>query len=160
MYSNNSWIDGWRRFLGLTTENKALEILRRLYVEKSQHAVVFTEHASRMHYPQFRAKLLEIAARETEHLKWIGEKITLLGGSSPVISPRRPVGGNSWEFLLADLEDQSRCAGELLEDAAQLEADSPAVAETLRRIYEEEQKHREEIREMLMRSDPLSVRAA
>jgi rubrerythrin len=160
MYSSSSWREGLRRFLGLRTENKALEILRQLYVEKSQHAVVFAEHASRMHYPQFRAKLLEIAARETEHLKWIGEKIKLLGGSLPVVSPSRPAAGNSWEFLLADLDDESRCAGELLEAAARLEADSPAVAETLRRIYEEEQVHREELRAMLMRSDPSSVRAA
>jgi len=160
MYSNNSWTDGWRRFLGLPAENRVLEILRRLYVEKSQHAVVFAEHASRMRYPQFRAKLLEIAARETEHLKWIGEKITLLGGSLPVVSPSKPAGGNSWEFLLADLHDESRCAGELLEQALRLEADFPAVAETLQRIYEDEQKHRDQIREMLMRSDPLSVRAA
>jgi hypothetical protein len=160
MYLSNSWTEGWRRFLGLPAESKALEILRRLYVEKSQRAVVLAEHASRMHYPQFRAKLLEIAARETEHLKWIGEKIMLLGGSLPVIAPSKPAAGNSWEFLLEDLEDESRCAGELLEDAIHLEADSPAVAETLRRIYEEEQKHRNEIRAMLMRSDPLSVRAA
>jgi hypothetical protein len=53
MYSSNSWTEGLRRFLGLRTESKALEILRQLYVEKSQHAVVFAEHASRMHYPSF-----------------------------------------------------------------------------------------------------------
>jgi rubrerythrin len=160
MYSSNGWTEGWHRFLGLPIEGKALEVLCRLYVEESQHAAVFAQHASRMHYPQFRAKLLEIAARETEHLKWIGEKIKLLGGSLPVIPPSKPAGGNSWEFLLADLEDESRCAGELLEYAVRLEADFPAVADMLRRIHEEEQKHRDQIREMLMRSDPFSVRAA
>jgi len=48
----------------------------------------------------------------------------------------------------------------LLEQATRLEADFPVVAAMLRRIYEEEQEHRNEIREMLMRSDPLSRRAA
>ena len=160
MDSNKSWTEGWRRFFGLPTESKPLEILRRLYLEKSQHAVVFAEHASRMHYPQFRAKLLEIADREAEHLKWIGEKIKFLGGTLPMIPPHQSASGNSWEFLLEDLEDESRCAGELLEYAVRLEADFPAVADMLRRIYEEEQKHREDIRAMLMRSDPMSVRAA
>lgn len=160
MYSSKSWTQGLRRFLGLSTEGRALEILCRLYVEESQHAAVFAQHASRMHYPQFRAKLLEIAAREAKHLDWIGEEIQLLGGCLPVVPPSKPAGGNSWEFLRADLEDESRCAEELLEHAMRLEADFPAVADLLRRIYEEEKKHRDEIREMMMRSDPLSVRAA
>jgi bacterioferritin (cytochrome b1) len=160
MYSSKSWAEGWRRFLGLSTKGKALDVLLRLYVEESQHASIFAQHASRMHYPQFRAKLLEIAARETKHIGWIGEKIALLGGSLPVVPQTHSAGGNSWEFLLADLEDESRCAGELLEQAMLLEADFPAIADMLRRIYEEEQKHRDEIREMLMRSDPLSMWAA
>lgn len=160
MYQNKSWTEGWRCFFGLPTEGRALEILRRLYIDESQHAAVFTEHASRMHYPQFRAKLLEIAAREAQHLEWIGEAIRHLGGSLPAVPPSTPAGGNSWELLRADLEDETRCTGELLEHAARLESDYPAVAEMLRRIHGEEQKHRDEIREMLMRSDPLSMQAA
>ena len=160
MFSSNAWTEEWRRFLGLSTTAKALEILCRFYIEESQHTAILAQHASRMHYPQFRAKLLEIAARETKHCEWIGETIKLLGGSLPVVPPAVPAGGNSWEFLLEDLEDENRCAGELLEQAMHLEADFPAIADMLRRIYEEEQKHRNEIREMLMRSDPLSVYAA
>ena len=160
MVSSKAWTEEWRGFLGLSSAAKALEILWRLYIEESQHAAIFAQHASRMHYPQFRAKLLEIAARETKHSEWIGEKIKLLGGSLPVVPPVAPAGGNSWELLLEDLEDESRCAGELLEQAMRLEADFPSVANLLRRIYEDEQKHRNEIREMLMRSDPLSLRAA
>lgn len=160
MFLSKGWKEQWRRFLGLSTAAKALEILCRLYIKESQHAVVFGQHASRMHYPQFRAKLVEIAARETSHCEWIGEKIRHLGGSLPVVPPAAPAGGNSWESLLADLEDESRCAGELLEQAMRLEADFPSVANLLGRIYEDEQEHRNEIREMLMRSDPLSLRAA
>jgi rubrerythrin len=160
MFSSKAWTEEWRRFLGLSTAARTMEILCRLYVEESQHAAILGQHASRMHYPQFRAKLLEIAARETEHSKWIGDKIKLLGGSLPVVPPSAPTGGNSWELLLEDLEDESRCAGELLEQAMRLEADFPAIADMLRSIYEEEQKHRNEIREMLMRSDALSLYAA
>lgn len=160
MYSTNRWKQLWRVFLGLPTAEKALAILRRLYIEESQHAALFAQHASGMHYPQFRAKLLEIAVREAAHLDWIGKQIKLLGGSLPMLRPSKPAGGNSWEILRAALEDESRCTAELLEHAARLEIDFPAVADMLRRIYEEEQKHRDDIREMLMRSDPFSDQAA
>jgi rubrerythrin len=160
MFSSKAWRENWRHFLGLSTAAKALEILCRLYIKESQHAAILAQHASRMHYPQFRAKLLEIAAQETRHSEWIGEKIGDLGGSLPVVPPAAPSDGNSWESLLEDLEDENRCAEELLDQATRLEDDSPSVANLLARIYEDEQKHRDEIREMLMRSDPLSLRAA
>ena len=92
MFSSKAWTEQWRRFLGLSTAAKALEILCRLYIEEIQHAAKLAHHASRMHYPQFRAKLLEIAARETKHSEWIGEEIRLLGGSLPVVPPAVPAG--------------------------------------------------------------------
>ncbi len=158
--SSKAWIEEWRRFLGLSSTAKALEILCRLYIEEKQHAAILAGHASRMHYSQFRAELLEIAAGETKHSEWISEKIKALGGSLPIVPPTAPASGNSWELLLEDLESETHCAGELQEQAMRLEADFPAIADVLRRIHEDEQKHRNKIREMLMRSDPLSRRAA
>jgi bacterioferritin (cytochrome b1) len=160
MHSSHSWIQRWRGFFGLSMENKPLEILRRLYVEESKHAALFAQHALGVQYPQFRAKLEKIAIREAAHVDSIGKQIKLLGGSLPVLRPSKPVTGNSWEILRAALEDESRFAGELLEYAARLEGDFPEVADLLRRIHADEQKHREEIQEMLMRSDPFSIRAA
>lgn len=157
---SKSWIQKWRRFVGLPKENKALEILRRLYIEENQHFALFAQHARGMQYPQFRPKLEKMAVREAAHLDLIGRQIKALGGSLPVLQPSKPVGGNSWEILRAALEDESRCAGELLEHAARLEGDFPEIAELLRRIYEDEQRHRDEIQDMLMRSDPFSRRAA
>jgi rubrerythrin len=157
---SKSWIQGWRRLVGLPKENKALEILRRLYVEESQHLALFAQHARGMQYPQFRPKLEKIAVQEAAHIDSIGQQIKALGGSLPVLQPSKPVGGNSWEVLRAALEDESRCAGELLEHAARLEGDFPQVAELLRSIYEDEQRHRDEIQDMLMRSDPFSRHAA
>jgi rubrerythrin len=160
MRLGKSLIQGWRGFFGLPREARALAVLRRLYIEESDHAALFAQHAFGMHYPQFRAKLEKIVVREFEHLDWIGKQIKLLGGSLPVLRPSEPVGGNSWEILRAAVEDESRCTGQLLEDAARLDADFPAVADLLRRIHEEERKHRDDIREMLMRSDPFSMEAA
>lgn len=155
-----AWTEELRRFFGSSPIANALEILCGLYIDENHHAAILAQHASAMRYPQFRAKLLEIAGRECKHSEWIGEKIKLLGGSLPVVRPIALAAGNSWELLLEDLKSESRCAGELLEQATRLEADFPVVAAMLRRIYEEEQEHRNEIREMLMRSDPLSRRAA
>lgn len=160
MRSNNSWIEGLRGFFGLAKESKPLEILRRLYLEESEHFALFAQHALGVQYPQFRAKLEKIAVREAAHLDSIGRQIKALGGALPVLRPSKPVGGNSWEVLRAALEDESRCAGELLEHAARLQDEYPDVADLLRRIYQDEQRHRDEIQEMLMRSDPFSRRAA
>ncbi len=158
--SSKAWMGEWRRFFGLSRAAEALDILRRLYISENHHTAILAQHAASMHYRQFRAKLLEIAAQESKHSEWIGEQIKLLGGLLPVVPPVATAGGNSWELLLEDFRNESRCAGELLEQATHLEADFPAVAAMLRRIYQEEQKHRDEIREMLMRSDPLSLHAA
>jgi rubrerythrin len=156
----SKWTQALRRFFRLPRESRPLEILCRLYVEENHHFALFAQHARGMQYPQFRPKLEKMAVREAAHLDLIGRQIKALGGSLPVLHPSKPVGGNSWEVLRAALEDESRCAGELLEHAARLEADFPEIAELLRRIHEDEQKHRDEIQEMLMRSDPFSRRAA
>jgi rubrerythrin len=158
--TSDGWTEAWRRFFGLSQDAKALKILYLLYAEENRHAAIFAEHAAAMQYPQFRAKLLQIAEREARHSEWIAEKIERLGGSLPVIRPIPLPDGNSWEFLLEDFNSETRCAEELLEQATRLEADFPDLADMLQRISEEEQKHRDEIREMLMRSDALSRRAA
>jgi rubrerythrin len=160
MVSNKKWIQALRSFFGLGQEDRVMAILRRLYLEENKHFALYAQHALGVQYPQFRAKLEKIAVREAAHVDWIARQIRLLGGSLPVVQPTKPVGGNSWKILSAALEDESRFAGELLEDAAILQADFPEVADLLRRIHEDEQKHRAEIQEMLMRSDPFSRRAA
>ena len=45
----------------------------------------------------------------------------------------------------------------MIEQAQSLRAEFPAVAEILERIYADGMRHREQIREMLMKSDPQSL---
>lgn len=82
---NSSWADRWRGFLGFSpgTTRRALEILSQRYIEESQHIERYNEHARKMQYPQFRDRLLAIAADEAEHVKWIAEQIKLVGGRVP-----------------------------------------------------------------------------
>ncbi|MBI2363763.1 MAG: hypothetical protein HYV01_01995, partial [Deltaproteobacteria bacterium] len=55
------------------------------------------------------------------------------------------------------MEAERRCADELLDKIREIQPELPGVGEVLERMYEEGKKHRREIREMLMRSDPQAL---
>jgi rubrerythrin len=159
MADGNSWTDWWRGFLGLSqdTIHRGLEILSQRYVEESQHIERYKEHARKMQYPQFRDRLLTIAADEAEHVKWIAEQIKLLGGRLPDVPPTPVAEKNSWQYLLDDLNEEQNCAAELMADAQSIREELPSVAKILDRINEDGKRHRSAIRDMLMRSDPQSL---
>jgi|RhiMetdeSRZDD1v2_1073273.scaffolds.fasta_scaffold108968_4 rubrerythrin len=159
MAVNKSWSAWWREFFrGHSPDGtrKALEILSQRYVEASQHAARFTQHAERMQYPHFRDRLLTIAAEKAKHGEWIAEKIKLLGGRLPDVPTLTVTEKTSWQYLSEDLNEEQQRSGQLIEQARSLRAELPAVAEVLERIYEDSGRHRETLREMLMRSDPQS----
>ena len=158
MAANKSWSAWWREFLGQSPDGtrKALEILGQRYVEASQHAARFTQHAERMQYPHFRDRLLTIAAEKAKHGEWIAEKIKLLGGRLPDVPPFTVTEKTSWQYLSEDLNEEQQRSAALIEQARSLRAELPAVAQVLERIYEDSRGHRETLREMLMRSDPQS----
>ena len=146
----------WRTFLGIGDEARrtALDILRQRYVDESEHAHNFNQHARQMHYPQFREMLLHIAAEEAEHAGLLAKKIIELGGKLPdVPGERAPTGQSSWQHLLKDLNEEGHCAGELMEQIWAVSTDYPDIAMLLERISKKEREHRDEIRDMLMRSD-------
>ena len=151
---------GWRHFLEALhpdDRQKLVEMLREEYSEEAQDTVQFTRHAQRMYYPQFRERLLRIAAEERIHVLWLREKILALGGTIPEIPITAKVGKNSWECLLMDLEEEKRCCGDLLQRMHVAEHTDPEIAEVLRRMREDEKTHREEIMDMLMKSDPYAL---
>jgi rubrerythrin len=149
----------WRRWFGFP-ENKyyrVLEILRSRYADEKQHAQQFTHHAQRMQYPQFREALLRIAADESRHADWLAQKIRELGGSLPPVLETPPIERNSWQYLLEDLEQERKCSAELETNVLTIESDYADIADLLQHSDEEEHRHRDEIREMLMRSDPQAL---
>jgi rubrerythrin len=160
MSLTNTLQEGWRHFLETLhpdDRQKLVEILREEYVEEAQDAEQFTKHAQRMYYPQFRERLLRIAAEEQTHVQWLRGKILALGGTIPEISMTPKVGKNSWECLLMDVEEERRCCSDLLERMHVAEHADPEIAEGLRRMREDETRHREEIMDMLMKSDPYAL---
>lgn len=134
--------------------NEFLAFLSREYVEEIRHSIQFQAHAERMHYPQFREKLLRIADEEQRHAKWLKARIIALGGEVPDIPSALQEGMNSWEHLRRDLEEEKRCVSDLTERLATSKQIDRETAGTLQQMLEEEKNHREVIRDMLMRSDP------
>jgi rubrerythrin len=146
----------WLRvFLGIGDEARrtVLDILRQRYLDETEHAEKFRQHAEKMHYPQFRKELLNIAAQEGEHTQWVAKELVALGDRLPEARKIHLTEENSWKHLLKDLEEESRCSGELMEQIRTVQSDYPDIAALLQRISEDEKKHCDEIREMLMRSD-------
>jgi len=160
--ARNKWTDSWLRFLGLmpSDRQRSLDILQERYIEEKHHVQRFTHHAQQMRYRQFRDKLLEIAAEEQEHADWLGDQISRLRGKFPDVPELSVAGANNWQLLLADFDEESHCAAELVEQIRMIQDACPDVGDVLQRIHDDEIRHRDEIQEMLMRSDPQSALAA
>ena len=162
MAIKRNWWNWWRRFLGTPADRDqaAIEILRQRCVEEMQGIGRLTQHADKMHYPQFRQKLLHIAADKSKHAEWIGKKILALGGKLPEVAEHRSSGENSWQYLKMDLAEENRNAARLPEQIWRIESDHPDISKLLQRIFDAEKKHRQEITDMLMRSDGFALSLA
>jgi bacterioferritin (cytochrome b1) len=152
----------WRDFLGLSSDRDlaAIEILRERYVEEMQQTDRFKQHAQRMHYPQYQEKLFRMATEKSKHAEAIAERIAALGGNSPGVPERHSADENSWQSLLIALEDENRSADRLPEQLRRIGFEYPDITKFLQEISHEQKKHRDEIREMLMRSDPFALSLA
>ena len=158
MVYQKSWSDWWRQFFGLSPDGyrEVLKILQDRYADEMRHVQRYAQHAGKMQYPQFRERLLAIAADEARHAEWLAEKIILFGGKLPSVAEISPSEKTSWQYLLADLDEEKQCSDELIERMQTVREELPDIAQVLERIYEDGEKHRAEIRDMLMRSDPQS----
>ncbi len=156
MVYQKSWSDWWRQFIGLSPDGyrEVLVILQDRYRDEMHHVKLYTQHAGKMQYPQFRERLLAIAADEARHAEWLAEKINLYGGTLPSVAEIPAGKKTSWQYLLADLDEEKHCSAELIERMQTVRNELPEIAQVLERIYEDNEKHRAEIRDMLMRSDP------
>ena len=148
---------GRLKSLWLTKQQRLLEVLCAEYASEVQMGNLFREHAQKMHYPHFRERLLRIAAAEEKHAEWLREKIFGLQGTLPEVPLTETTGKNTWECLLMDLEEERRCVADLEDRLLKVEPIDPEIALGLRQIQEEEKHHRDEIRDLLMRSDAYAL---
>ena len=148
---------GWHRILAAFRpegRRRVLEHLCDAYRAEDRAVAQFRRHAHRMYYPHLGEGLLRIAAETQAHLPWLEEKIHALGGTLPQRATAPTMGSNSWECLRRDLEEAQRGCINLLEWIHTAEHPEPEIAVGLRRIREDKQQHRQELGNMLMKSDP------
>lgn len=162
MIVKKAWAKWWAEFLGISYDRDqvTIEILRQRYVDELQGISQLTQHAHKMHYRQFRQKLLEIAAEKTKHAERIGERMIALGAKLPEVIESRSTGENSWQYLLTDLAEEKRSADRLPEQIWRIESDHPEVSQLLQRISDAETIHRRDISDMVMRSDGFALSLA
>jgi hypothetical protein len=66
-----------------------LEALRDTYLAAAYSVTQFTQDAERMEYPQFRARLLRMAAEDQGHVTWLRDTLLACGGALPTrVCPR------------------------------------------------------------------------
>ena len=113
------------------------------------------DYALQMTYPSFRDRLFQIAEQKKAHVDWLRDKMRALGGTVPKTKLTVQIGRNSWECLLMDVEAEKRDSAVPLERIyAIAEQTDPEISNGLRRIHEEEKRHRAEIPQLLMKSNP------
>ena len=153
---HKNWSTWLLEFLGIAPAgpSEVEQVLRREYIWESQHSARYRQHAKRMQYRQFRDALLRIAADESTHLDWIAAMLRQIGSEPPAVPPIASSEKNSWQSLLDLLEEEQRHVAEMLGQAAMIRDEAPGAAELLERIYQEGKRHRDEVREMLMKIDP------
>jgi bacterioferritin (cytochrome b1) len=144
----------WALFLAPNGRQELLALLADEYLEEAKSSLQLRGHAERMRYPHFRERLSHIADDEERHAAWLGERIASLGGSLPRLSFASREGGNSWENLRLDLDEEKHCIWNLEERLMKIDRLNPEIASGLRQILEDEIRHRDEITDMLVRSDP------
>jgi rubrerythrin len=162
MAMTEQWWEWWSQFSNSPQDRfrQAIDILHQRYVEETQQRDRFNQHADKMHYPQFRQKLLEISDEKTKYADRIAEAIVALGGKLPSVPERRSTDENSWQQLMIALDDENRSADHLAQQLRGIESDIPEVVKLLQQISEQQKQHRGEVREMLMRSDPFAFSLA
>jgi rubrerythrin len=132
-----------------------LEALRDTYLTAAHTVTQFTHDAERMAYPQFRARLLRMAAEEQEHVTWLHDTLLARGGAIPTraCTPKK-VAHNSWDALLREMAAERRAYEALLEPMHLAEQADPEMAEGFRRLRAATQQHRAALLDMLVKSDP------
>ena len=120
----------------------------------AQSVAQLTHHAERMYYPQFRDRLLQIAAEERNQLAWFTDQILALGGEVPVATEPPETGKNNWDCLRLDLAHTHASYRELARSIHLAALVDPDLSNHLGRIRLQVQRQCEEIRNLFMQSEP------
>jgi ferritin-like metal-binding protein YciE len=133
------------------------EALRDTYLAAAHTVTQVTQDAGRMEYPQFRARLLQMAAEDQGHVTWLRETLLARGGALPTGACPPTVAPTSWAALLREMAAARRAYEALLEPMHLAEQADPELAAGFRRLRAATQQHRAGLLDMLVKSDPYAL---
>jgi hypothetical protein len=136
---------------------RLLEALRDTYLAAAHTVTQVTQDAERMAYPQFRARLLRMAAEDQGHVTWLRETLLARSGSLPTRACPPTVAPTSWAALRREMAAARRTYEALLAPIRLAEQADPEMAAGFRRLRAATQQHRKALLEMLVKSDPSTV---
>src|SRR4029453_1127156 len=151
---------GWQQFGNPPPRDPhpaLLEALRHTYLAAAHAVTQFTQDAERMEYPQFRARLLHMAAEDQAHVTWLRDTLLAHGGAIPTGACPPTVAPTSWAALLRDMAAERGAYEAFLEPMPLAEQADPEMAEGFRRLRAAKQQHREALLDMLVKSDPYAL---
>jgi hypothetical protein len=134
-----------------------LEALRDTYLTAAHTVTQVTRDAERMEYPQFRARLLQMAAEDQGHVTWLRDTLLARGGAIPTGACPPTVAPTSWAALLREMAAARRAYDALLGPMQLAEQTDPEMAAGFRRLRAVTQRHRAGLLEMLVKSDPYTL---
>ena len=152
--------ESWAKLLepGNALRAAVLNALCHCYVREKQHAMRFRQHAEKVETPNLHWALLSIALEEERHAESIGVKLDTLQAKRPNVFPVHfAKEENTWDYLRTDLQEEDRCDGELKENLSALRGEFPEIAELLDRLESDGERHRRQIRELMVQCEPESV---
>jgi hypothetical protein len=151
---------GWHRgcdALHSAPRPTLLEALRDTYLTTAHTVTQLTQDAERMEYPQFRARLLQMAAGEQGHVTWLRETLLARGGALPTRACPPTVAPTSWAALLREMAAARHAYEALLEPMHLAEQADPEMAAGFRRLRAATQQRYAGLLEMLVKSDPYTL---
>jgi len=148
--SNYRGLKGWLNRLFPDRQALLLDNLKQDYLEEKRLAAQLRKHAERLPYDFMKQRLLKLSAEEEKHAELLCEKVTALGGfilngEVPTIRTAEKV----WQELLWDLEEERQRYDRYVHRANQ--ADEEGLRKLYLRLRDEEYKHEQEIRDIIMR---------
>ncbi|HYB91855.1 MAG TPA: hypothetical protein VEC38_12505 [Candidatus Binataceae bacterium] len=114
-------------------------------------------HATKCSYPNLKAGLQAIAARESAHAKMLRAVLTERNTWPKFPEQTGHEGANNWERLSGDLSILAAIASGLRRAAAIWEAVDPALADRLSELADEDDACESELRRLTLKCDPQAL---
>lgn len=161
MNLRQNWSEWWRRFFDLSRDNshRVVDVCASVTSWRCSSTTGLNSMLRRCAIRSFAKNFFSSRLRKNDAER-IAQKIHALGGQLPGVPDIPPTDEKSWRQLLTALEEDYRSDEHLAEQLRSLESDHHDVLQFLQQISQEQKKHRDEIREMLMRSDPFAYSLA